>query len=493
MFYGRFSANTLTELLPQIQKTLTYQRYETPNPEYLGGAVLIAGFDIFWAPTHGNGQINYIHSHYFIEENRYTDVHAYLFPASSSFELEIRRKVSNGVGWVNYTAHGLHNEWSDPQFNINHVHNLQNFGKYPIVISNACRTSSFDVYESFAEAWLRARGGAVLYIGATNNTVWNEDFWWAVGHVTPPSGGSGVIFDPNRLGMYDMLFNTLGTPFEAWHISAGAMVFAGNMVVQSTSSSLKDYYWEIYCIKGDPSLVPFLGMPLENQAQYPAQIVMGQGELSIYNSAPFSRVGLSFNGILHGAGMTDENGNVVIKFTPITEAGKALIVITAQNRIPIIEYIQIIPGDVAFLLFESTGLEAVDFASQTSLSLTVNNIGSRNAYDVSFRLRSNSDIIRVLDGAVGGFTVTANTMFQIPDSFNILISSHVAGQTGVNMVLTASINDIVQWTMPFELIVNAPELNVVHFEINKEQLVSGEVAEALIRFSNRGSDCFISR
>ena len=49
MYYGRFSANNTSELQPQIDKTLYYEKYEMEDPSYLANQILIAGMDNnFW-------------------------------------------------------------------------------------------------------------------------------------------------------------------------------------------------------------------------------------------------------------------------------------------------------------------------------------------------------------------------------------------------------------------------------------------------------------
>jgi len=59
IYYGRFSAQNISELQPQIDKTLEYEQYTMPDPSYLGEVTLISGVDSYYAETHGNGQINY--------------------------------------------------------------------------------------------------------------------------------------------------------------------------------------------------------------------------------------------------------------------------------------------------------------------------------------------------------------------------------------------------------------------------------------------------
>ena len=69
-YYGRLSATNNQQLSNQIEKILMYEQYSMPDPSYLGNAVLIAGTDANWAPTHANGQVNYITSNYTMRTTR---------------------------------------------------------------------------------------------------------------------------------------------------------------------------------------------------------------------------------------------------------------------------------------------------------------------------------------------------------------------------------------------------------------------------------------
>ncbi len=64
LYYGRFSANNLTQLQPQIDKTLEYEQYLFPDPTFLDEVVMIAGADGSHQ-TWSNGQINYGTTYYF--------------------------------------------------------------------------------------------------------------------------------------------------------------------------------------------------------------------------------------------------------------------------------------------------------------------------------------------------------------------------------------------------------------------------------------------
>jgi len=383
MYFGRFSANNLTELQPYIDKTLMYEKYTMPDPTYLRNSLLIAGVDNSYATRYCNSLVNYLLNQYFnsnSQNHTYNTPNSYLHPSSGNQATTIRNQFSNGVGWANYSAHGDTDRWYEPSFTNSNVNSLSNSGKYPIAIGNACLTNAFDTQTSFSEAMLRAANkGAVIYIGGTNYTYWNEDWCWAAGNKSAPSNGSAVSYSSSSLGMYDKLFHTHNENTSDWNVSVGAMVYVGNAVVQSISSSFKSYYWEIYGIMGDPSLIPYLGLPSANSAQYPTQITTSQNSISISNAGAFARIAISRNGELAGAVIADASGSATLSFTPFSNNGTADLVITAQNKQPLITTIAVGNGVTSGLIISPA---SIDFGSinvnQTSATqtFTVTNVGN---------------------------------------------------------------------------------------------------------------------
>lgn len=249
---GRFSAQNVEQLIPQIEKTVYYEKGQFDDPAFIKKAVLIAGWDSSWARSHGWPHINYATKYYFNTEKGFEKVSAFLSSGSHQNEKEIISCVAEGVAYVNYTAHGSPTSWADPSFSIQQIYTLGNKGKYPFVVGNCCLTSKFEVGTCFAEAWLRAKeGGAIGYVGGTNSTYWDEDFWWGV--------GLHSIVKPNPQGIPPLKENTgrgaLDSLFEETQITNGAFYIVGNMAVQASTSTRKQYYWEVYHLMGDPSLV----------------------------------------------------------------------------------------------------------------------------------------------------------------------------------------------------------------------------------------------
>ncbi|NIP41163.1 MAG: Gingipain R, partial [candidate division Zixibacteria bacterium] len=187
VYYGRFSAQNTTQLQPQIDKTLEYEQYLMPDPTYLGEVTLVSGVDASHAPTWGNGQINYGTTYYFNAAHGITP-NVWLYPASdgAGAAAAIIQTVQDGIGLYNYTAHCSHTGHADPPFNTSDVAGLTNQHKYGLGIGNCCLSNTFgDDYSTpcFGEAWMqKANGGGIGYIGGTNSTYWDEDYWWGVGN-----------------------------------------------------------------------------------------------------------------------------------------------------------------------------------------------------------------------------------------------------------------------------------------------------------------------
>jgi hypothetical protein len=330
MYYGRFSANDVNELTPQVDKTLEYEKYEFPDPSFLGECTMVSGVDGSHASTYGNGQIYYGVTNYFNEDHGLSS-HTFYYPESGSSSSQIIQTVSDGVAYANYTAHGNWDGWSDPSFNNSDVPGLQNEHKYPLMVGNCCLTNKFEKTSCFGETLLRAEGkGALGYIGGTNSTYWDEDYYWGVGvgaiSATP-------TYESTTLGSYDRLFHDHGEDYSEWFTTQGQQNYAGCLTVTESGSSRTQYYWEIYALMGDPSISIYMGVPPTMNVNYDV-LPVGADEF-VVNAPAYSLVALSYDGDLKGTAQANASGVATIHFNdPITTAGEADIVITGQNYEP---------------------------------------------------------------------------------------------------------------------------------------------------------------
>ncbi|MDO9577277.1 MAG: C25 family cysteine peptidase [Candidatus Cloacimonadales bacterium] len=489
MYYGRFSANNTTELQPQIDKTLMYEKYEMPDPAYLEEVVMIAGMDSFHGSTWGNGQINYGTENYFNAAHGISS-YTYLYPNSGSNSANIVQNVSDGVGYINYTAHGSSTSWANPSFTIANINSLQNYGEYCLAVGNCCLTNKFEEYTCFGEAWLRAADkGAVGYIGGTNSTYWDEDYWWGV-------GAGAVVSNPTYattgLGVYDGLFHDHGETFADWTTTTGAMIWRGNMAVTEGGGSI-NYYWEIYSIMGDPSLEAFLGVPQVNIATYPDVLFLGLTSMQV-TADPYSYVSLSMDGDIYAVALVGESGIANLEFEPFSTPGMASIVISKQNRIPIIDEIEVIPSGGPYVLVESYTVtddnnNIPEYNETINLDMSFENVGTDDAIGVSATLNTDDEYVNITNGSVLIGDITAGSIVSITDAFEMEVTDNIPDQYmitfTVEMVGTAT------WTSTIFITFNAPLFDcgtmIVEDSGGNGMLDPGETATLYIPLSNIGN------
>ncbi|MCD4698535.1 MAG: hypothetical protein K8S16_20090, partial [Bacteroidales bacterium] len=303
-YYGRFSAENLSELQPQIDKTLEYEQYLMPDPSFLDEVVMVAGADGGYE-THSNGQINYGTDHYFnAAHGLYSNTYLQPEPGGGNYSENIRQNVNDGVTFGNYTAHCSTQGWADPGFTISHIPQLTNASKYPLLIGNCCSSLEFQT-TCFGEEILRAENkGAIGYIGGSNSTYWDEDYWFGVGH---ESVVLNAPYNANNLGAYDRTFHDHGEPLSEWYVTQGQMPSAGNLAVTQAGSSRETYYWEIYHLMGDPSLMIYFSQPSLTTANYYTLMPLGSVSFTV-NTEPYAYVAISKDGVLHGAAVADGSG-----------------------------------------------------------------------------------------------------------------------------------------------------------------------------------------
>jgi len=357
MYYGRFSATSLAELQPQIDKTLEYEQYLMPDPNYLDTVVMIAGVDDGTQPDGGysqvyaNGQINYGTGNYFNAAHHGLYSKTYLWPVTnnSATPAQIRADIGKGVGYANYTAHGSVDGWANPQFNVSQVASMSNAHKYGLMVGNCCVTNTFSNSTAcFGEALLRAvNKGAVGYIGASNNSLWDEDYYWGVG--SRSTIVENPVYQASNLGAYDRNFHDHGEVESDWYVTNGQMIYAGNLAVQQSNSSNTQYYWEIYHLMGDPSVMNYMWKPDPLAVRYNSPVMTGTDSIHVMTE-PGAYVAISHNNVLLDAKIADANGVAALLFTPFTITDTVDIVATKQNRAPYIGKLEItdilLPVDV---------------------------------------------------------------------------------------------------------------------------------------------------
>jgi len=503
MYYGRFSATIAEEVEVQVNKTLTHEKYLFSDPSFLDEIILVAGVDASMAPTYGNGQINYGTDNYFNTAHGLT-IYNYLYgsgtPITSNMSgasAAIISDVSSGVGFANYTAHCGSNGWSDPSFSTSDISGLQNNDEYGFMVGNCCQSNKFDVSVCFGEGLLRANNkGAVGYIGGSNNTYWDEDFWWAVGNgsisANPTYAGTGLAF-------FDCLMHENGEQQEDWFITAGQMIHSGNLAVTQAGGA-EQYYWEIYHLMGDPSLMPYIGVPTLLNVSHGSATPVGTTNFSV-TTEENAYVAISMNGVLLDAQLADVTGIVNLTFSSIANVGIADIVVTKQFKQPYLGTIQIISPTGPYVIYATNTIDdvagnnnsLVDYNELISMSVDVQNVGSVNANSVNVTLSTNDPAVTVINNSSVMTIINPSQILSIPTAFTFQVANNITDQHVVIFTLDMTDNLSNTWSSTINVLLNAPVLGHTTFTINDAvlgngngRLDAGETLELIIDATNTG-------
>lgn len=500
VYYGRFSAQTTAQLQPQIDKTLMYEQFTMPDPSYLNQALLVAGDDASYEMTHANGQIYYGEQNYYNAAHQVVQNMYYQPLDNAATSTIIRNKISAGVGFANYTAHCSSSGWASPSFSTSNVNALTNANKYGMWIGNCCQSNTFYESECFGEAALRkANGGAIGYIGGSNNSYWDEDYWWGVG--LTPSVIAQPTYTGSGRGAYDGYWHDLANEVNnttTWYPTQGQMTVCGNIAVQASTSSLKQYYWEIYHLMGDPTITNFVGTPQPmTVTPNPSALMVGMTTLQV-NAAPYAYVALSQNGVLFATALTNASGQADLTFASnILTVGTADLVVTAQNRIPYIGTITISPANEPYVSLNTFNTSNTPTYNQTTaLHVKLENVAATgsgfDANGVVAVISSTSPYVSILDNTENFGQIIAGNQSLINNAYQVSFANNIPDQQVVsfNMVITDNAGHT--WNTTFNLTVNAPAFTINNLTINDATgnndgiLDPGETANLIIQTTNSG-------
>ncbi|MCK4568637.1 MAG: T9SS type A sorting domain-containing protein [Bacteroidales bacterium] len=498
IYYGRFSAQNTGQLQPYIDKTLLYEKYQMPDPAYLDEVVLIAGMDGSHGYDWGNGQINYGTINYFNPEHGIT-AHAYLYPQSGSNAAQIRQNISDGVTFGNYTAHCSPSGWGNPSFTISHIPALQNQDKYGVLIGNCCSSSEYQLNECFAEAIVRAQNkGAVGYIGASNSTYWDEDYYFAVGvgqiSQIPPA------YSETGLGLYDRAFHDHGEDFGEWYVSGDEMIFAGNLAVTEGSPGSAQYYWDVYNYMGDPSLMVFFSNPPVTAVTYSPLLPLQSTSFTV-TTEPYAYVALSMNGDYIGAALASADGIAVLEFPALTQNGEGDVVVTRQNGQPFFGTVIIASPSGPYLMLEEVSISdangnnngQADFGESVALDVSLTNVGNGDANNTISTLIGSDPYVIVTKNIHQWPVIPGQTTLTEDSTFSLDIAADVPDQHMVNFDIELVTSSKETWTYEYDMMINAPVLTIESMIIDDSQtgndngrLDPGETATLKIINRNTG-------
>lgn len=501
--YGRMSASSVNELIPQINKTIYMERLAPGQAAFLDTCVAVAGSDNGrYDFSHLIPTINYICT-YYMKDTLNRHVYKYLYPESSKKAQDIIRHINDGASVVLYTAHGEWNRWEDPRIDVSDVEgSMNNADKYPLMIGNCCLTGKFDERNCYAESLLRKKdGGAAVYIGASDVTYFDQDVYWAIGYTNRLVSGEVQTYEKTELGAFDAVYHTHGEPYKDWAMTAHEIVYAGNMAVQRANQELEDYYWEVYHVFGDPSYMPYTQKADYPQVDCPQTLAIGEVSI-VVNTVPYARVTLSKDSVIYGFATADKNGLAEVDLKGIDSAFVLNLTVVAQNYLPYHGKVEVLAPTGKYVtvtkqeIFDQEGnpVKSGLYGQTYQVRYTLRNVGRLDIHRVDAEMVSRDEYLSVENAAYTlSQTLRPGEEAALEHEFTLKIDRDVPDQHIVRFSLEMMMNGDADSILTREgkLLVEAPEIKVAEFRIDDAAgmmpngvIDNGETVKAMVTFAN---------
>ncbi|MCD4795843.1 MAG: PKD domain-containing protein, partial [Candidatus Cloacimonetes bacterium] len=475
MIIGRMSVDTPMEFQTIISKVLHYEKQPyMESTHWFQNACLVAGNYSSSPPTPStpvkvtkwlrDKMLNYGYNQ--IDEIYYDEI---LYPNYPGTD-EIISSINSGVGFVTYRGWGDANGWHYPYFHSENIDELNNGFYLPVICSYVCNSGDFanTVDPCLGEKWLTAG--------------------------TPTSPQGGVVFiGPSDLHTKTKLNNSIFSGFFAGLLdedifSFGSAVLRGkyelydNFPLNREHGGDVEFYFNVYNILGDPSLMMWTKVPQEINCTLPEEVSIGTNYLEV--SLP------DMDGAIVTAIKDDEfyavdviENSQALLYLDSQTAGEIFITISKPNYHPLIDTINVVTSNIDVSLIDVDTGGAVVSGEDVQLSLTLKNFGSQTANSVSADLSSANPFVNIV-------TTTANYG-------NIAAGGTASQNYDVEVLAACPDNSIIELsldistgsTSKFEFIVSGLILEVSDVTVNDENgvLDPSEESDVTVTIENIGT------
>ena len=234
IFIGRFSAQNISQLQTQVERTISYENH-SKRGTWVHRGVGIASND----GPFDEGEYEWQHIRNIrlkLLNYTYTDIYEFYDGSHGGGDNDgdpksdmIVDAVDDGCSIINYCGHGSCQSWTTSRFNNSNIYSLTNEYMFPFVICVACYNGQFDRYdECFCEAWLRVTTengkpvGAIVATGSSKYMMFCEPMAAQDAMIDILRDGVYIVGVIHTYGCLEMMskYQTSWAYYEAdcWHI-----------------------------------------------------------------------------------------------------------------------------------------------------------------------------------------------------------------------------------------------------------------------------------
>lgn len=314
-YVGRFSANTIEQLQPQLDKT-KYMAFITPQDgEWLKRSLTIDDITPEISVMDPASDLSLYYPRNF--EGNLSE------RTETTWSHSINNIIDNGCSYVSYFGHGGPGMWNGNYSNSN-VNSLNNSGKYPVVFSMTCHAGNFTFSQPcLAEAFMqRQNAGAVAVIAASRPSRCDSNYRLFFGDHTGDKSAS--------VGLLRSLFPCVGVEPSQRARTIGQALEIGMLAV---ARRIRDDFvdnTEMYNLLGDPTYQPYITIPKANKLHASSYNITTGRNVTV-NTVPDAMVCLSQRRTVIAAAMADADGKVVLHVPATAPTGDGTLYTSAPG------------------------------------------------------------------------------------------------------------------------------------------------------------------
>ena len=356
---------------------------------------------------------------------------------------QVVQAVNQGSFWLQHRDHGLEEGWGEPAMRNSHVHQMNNTGKLPFVMSINCLTGKFNYgSDCFCEAWMRhtyngenAGAVGVLCPTETSYSFVNDAYVWGVYD----------LFDGDFMPDYGPYAENTGNWMPAFGNVAGKYFLAQSNWPYNTDS--KDITYTMFTAHCDAFLRIYTQVPQEMVVVHPEIVIAGLGEVSI--TAPEGcMISLVKENPENGwdiLAVAEATGDPqTIEFEAQVPPTEINLVVTGQNYLRYEAVMGVIPADGPYIVFDNkvihddNGNLQLDFGETISLDVTMKNVGSdpMNAFEAV--LATTSEYITITNGNAQYESIEPNGTQTLENAFSFTVADNVPNNTSNLFTITVT-------------------------------------------------------
>ncbi len=402
---GRFSADTLMDVVTQVNKVLAYEKTPNTSSSWMQAQIAMGSNQ---GPG-DKGEFDHVHLRGIADSNK--NFYSYNFtyelfdgsqggldaPNNPSTNL-FTNAINSKVGLINYCGHGSSDIFTTSLFSgVNNTADLTNTGgEWPVIFSTACLNGNFIYTTCLGESLLRARDandnpkGAIAAIMCSIFQAWD-----------PPMQGQdemNAILRGARPGTYQTTF--------------GAITFSGGMsTLDSYNTNIDphggDEIMDTWIVFADPSLEIYTEDKGSLTCTHSATIGQGSVSYAVNCSEDNALIGLYYQGEFLSSAIA-QGGVANFTFPAVNNLDSIFITATKQNFVPYSGYVEVVTGQafgIDDLLKENIQLYPNPSADMLYIKDPENKVTKLNVLDMHGRIIkiSNSSQVNVSSLASGTY------------------------------------------------------------------------------------------